>query len=360
MVNQLFRAGSTNSTIVFTGQAFNRSITSAGANGGTNGSSVVLAAGLSASGYATSSAVGITGASLGDWKIGVSLQNTITTQIFTKVRVHRISVSGTTPTILASSTYTAEINTRRTISTYSFELNQVDLGSWSSTDRFAIEYTFRNAGSSSFSPQPAFGPYHLHFIYAPIDRSTIGYNKGNGNQGQRAYIYSRGGIRGTIRNGNPTSTETISSGSATGSPGGINRTGSASGQSTSTGVSSGKPGLAGQISGTSISTGAASGSQISGGSFEFPPYEPPTKPKEHMAGIAQGYILQIGRSYGRAGISGNAIGSFVIKGKTNGVAGQAGATSPNTIYIMSRKAKGKKVYPIEQKHLDEMLLAEII
>ena len=245
-----------------------------------NGNSVVLAAGASAFSYAVNArfATGIpnyTGSLTGQFIVRVQFQSVVPNNVYTKVRVHRATLSGTAYTLATSSEWSEERLTNKTTQYFEFYLDQVNLGTWSSTDALVIEYNYRNAGASSISPQPTGGNSYANAIYSPFTTSAAyGYT----NQlpvGQRLYNYSQGGIRGTSRylkltasvntssgtvagrrdNGSVTGVS-ISTGTATGTKGTQDFSGSVTGVSTSSGtIAAGKQGYTGTITGSSTSTG---------------------------------------------------------------------------------------------------------
>lgn len=280
MALRRFRGASTTSTVLFTGQAFNRELLDTGSANGSNGSSVVLAAGASASFYLIS-ATGVpnlTTSLTGSWEAAINFQSVVPTNVFCKFRVHRISVSGTTPTILASTEYSAEVQARATNTAYIANTDGTDLGTFASGNRIAVEWTLRNAGAASISPQPSFGLY-ASFVRTPIESSAaVGWTGTLGRAAYRPISYSEGTINGVKRTGRVRNTIT-SSGTATGTQGGANFSGSVTGVSTSTGtIAAGRQGYKGSITGTSASSGtiaagrqgyngATSGSSTSSGTI---------------------------------------------------------------------------------------------
>lgn len=263
MALRRFRGASSSSTVVFTGQSFNRELLDTGSATGTNGSSVVLAAGASASFYITS-ATGIpnlTTAVTGSWEASIQFQTVTPTNIFCKFRVHRISVAGTVPTILASTEYSAEVQARATQTPYIISTDGTDLGTFSSGHRIAIEWTLRNAGAGSLSPQPSFGTYS-RFVRTPIESTAaVGWTGFVGQAAYRPISYSEGTIKGVKRTGSVKNSIT-STGTATGTKGGQDFSGSVTGVSTSAGTVTGAAGFTGSATGSSTSTGTiAAGTQ---------------------------------------------------------------------------------------------------
>lgn len=296
---------------------------------GSNGSTVVLAAGASAFSYAVNArfATAIpnyTGSLTGQFIVRVQFQSVAPTNVYTKVRVHRATLSGTAYTLATSSEWSEERLTDKITQYFEFYLDQVDLGTWSSTNALVIEYNYRNAGASSISPQATGGNYYANAIYSPFTTSAAyGYT----NQlpvGQRVYNYSQGGIRDTSRylkrtasvntssgtvagrrdNGSVTGVS-ISTGTATGTKGGQDFSGSVTGVSTSSGtIAAGKQGYSGTITGSSISTGT-----IAAG-------------RQGYTGSSTGSSTSSGTiSAGLQGYSGNTTGSSTSSGTVNGTPG---------------------------------------
>jgi hypothetical protein len=265
MALRRFRGASSSSTVVFTGQAFtSRELLDTGSATGSNGSSVTLAAGASASFYLIT-ATGIpnlTTGLTGSWEAAIQFQTTTPTNIFCKFRVHRISVAGTVPTILASTEYSAEIQARATNTPYIISTDGTDLGTFSSGHRVAVEWTIRNAGASSISPAPSFGTYS-RFVRTPIESSAaVGWTGFVGQAAYRPISYSEGTINGAKRTGSVKNSIT-STGTATGTKGGSDFSGSVTGISTSSGtIAAGIQGYSGSSVGISTSSGAiAAGTQ---------------------------------------------------------------------------------------------------
>tara|TARA_R110000868_G_scaffold19706_4_gene84568 strand:+ start:2444 stop:3562 length:1119 start_codon:yes stop_codon:yes gene_type:complete len=223
----------------------------------------VLAAGASASFYLTT-ATGIpnlTTAVTGSWEASIQFQTVTPTNIFCKFRVHRISVAGTVPTILASTEYSAEVQARATQTPYIISTDGTDLGTFSSGHRIAIEWTLRNAGAGSLSPQPSFGTYS-RFVRTPVESTAaVGWTGFVGQAAYRPISYSEGTINGVKRTGFVKNSIT-STGTATGTKGGQDFSGSVTGVSTSAGTVTGAAGFTGSATGSSTSTGTiAAGTQ---------------------------------------------------------------------------------------------------
>jgi hypothetical protein len=325
MALRSFRGAASNSTVVFTGQSFNRELLDSGAANSTNGSSVVLAAGASASFYLTSatSVPNLTTALTGSWEASIQFQTVAPTNVFCKFRVHRISVSGTTPTILASTEYSAEIQARAINTPYIANTDGTDLGTFSSAHRIAVEWTIRNAGASSITPQPSFGTF-ARYVRTPIQSSAaVGWVGFAGQAAYRPISYSEGTIRGVKRTGFVRNSIT-SSGTATGTKGGSNFSGSVTGVSTSTGtVAAGKQGYAGSISGASTSSGTiAAGKQGYLGSITGSSTTSGTiaAGKQGYTGAVSGAITSAGTvAAGLQGYSGAAAGSSTSTGSAQGI-----------------------------------------
>ena len=243
-----------------------RNLVGTGFGASSNGISTILGAGLSASVHAANArfATAIpnyTGTAVGSYKITHGFQTVVPTDVFTKVRVHRATLSGTVLTIAATSEWSGESLTNKTTQRWEHYLDQVDLGTWASTNALIVEYAYRNAGASSITIQSTGGGYYQNAIYSPFETSAaFGY----ANQlqvGQRHYNYSQGGIRGTLRYLKQTTSVITSSGTATGTKGGSDFSGSVTGISTSSGtVAAGLQGYGGSSTGSSTSPGSANGS----------------------------------------------------------------------------------------------------
>lgn len=386
MALRRFRGATTSSTVAFTGQAFNRELLDTGTANGSNGSSVVLAAGASASFYLTTAtgipnlAVGVTGS----WEAAINFQGFAPTNIFCKFRVHRISVSGTTPTILASTAYSAEVQARAINTAYIANTDGTDLGTFASGNRIAIEWTLRNAGAASLSPQPAFGTY-ASFVRTPIESSTaVGWTGTIGRAAYRPISYSEGTIKGVKRTGFVRNSIT-STGTATGVQGGQDFSGSVTGVSTSSGtIAAGLQGYGGTIAGLSNSNGtiaaglqgyegSSTGSSTSSGTVNGSPgpvpdtggavpqwwyteqeRQPQPEPLQVLAltGAIQAKALYAtGRVRGRVGYIGSAIGtnrveSFITAARV----GYSGSVPPSTVGVRGRVLRGRSFTT------DEMLI----
>jgi hypothetical protein len=183
-------------------------------------------------------------------------------------------------------------------------LDQVDVGTWASTDRVIIETNYRNAGASSITIQPTGGTYS-NVIDTPFTTSAaFGYTN-NLPVGQRVYNYSRGGIRGTSRYLVRQQYSSTSTGTATGTKGGQDFSGSVTGVSTSSGtIAAGQQGYSGTSAGSSTSSGTiAAGLQGYGGT---------------VAGLSNssGTI-----AVGLQGYAGSSSGSSTSSGTVNGTPG---------------------------------------
>ena len=344
MALRRFRGATTNSTVVFTGQVFNRELLDTGSATGVNGSTVTLAAGASASGYITS-ATGIpnlTTAVTGSWEASIQFQTVTPTSIFCKFRVHRISVAGTVPTILASTEYSAEVEARATLTPYIISTDGTNLGTFSSGDRIAIEWTLRNAGATSLSPAPSFGTYG-RFVRTPIESTAaVGWTGFVGQAAYRPISYSEGTIKGVKRTGSVRNSIT-SSGTATGTKGGSAFSGSVTGVSTSTGTVTGNAGFRGSVAGISTSsgtiaagrqgyTGTSTGASTSSGTI--------AAGRQGYTGSITGSSTSSGTvAAGRQGYSGASTGSStstgVIAAGRQGYAGAIAGISTSTGAIAS-------------------------
>ena len=225
-----------------------RTLITATFGAGGNGLATILAPSASASIHTTtaSGATAIpnyTGTAVGSYKITHGFQTVVPTDVYTKVRVHRATLSGTVLTIVATSEWSDERLTNKVTQRWETYLDQVDLGTWASTNRLIIEYSYRNAGAASITIQTTGGNYYQNAIVAPFDTTAA---SGYANQlqvGQRQYLYSQGGIRGTSRYLKQTTAVSTSSGTATGTKGGSDFSGSVTGVSTSSGtVAAGRQG----------------------------------------------------------------------------------------------------------------------
>lgn len=203
----------------------NKSLIANAFSAGSNGNSVVLAAGESAFSYAlngrfATALPNFTGTAVGSYKIGIGFQSTNPTNVYTKVRVHRATLSGIEYTIASSSQWSEERLTEKANQRWEFTIDQVNLGTWASTNALIVEYNYRNAGASSVTPQPTGGGYYRNAVYTPFETSAaFGYTTQLA-VGQRPYIYSQGGIRGTNRYLIAIVNTSASTGTATGTQGG--------------------------------------------------------------------------------------------------------------------------------------------
>lgn len=305
MALRRFRGASSSSTVVFTGQVFNRELLDTGSATGSNGSTVTLAAGASASFYITSGTAvpNLTTAVTGSWEASIVFQTVTPTNIFCKFRVHRISVAGTVPTILASTEYSAEIQARATQTPYIISTDGTDLGTFSSGHRIAIEWTLRNAGAASLSPQPSFGTYS-RFVRTPIESTAaVGWTGFVGQAAYRPISYSEGTIKGVKRTGSVRNS-IASTGTATGTKGGSDFSGSVTGVSTSTGSATGAVGFTGSVAGISTSSGTIAAGQ------------------QGYAGVVTGSSTSAGTiASGIQGYSGAATGTSTSTGTAQGTPG---------------------------------------
>lgn len=308
---RLFSTGSAgaNGYTVTPAPSFYNAIQETTAPLGSSGNSVVLAAGASAISYTlnarfATAVPNFSGTVVGSWRIQRQFQTVAPTNVYTKVRVHRATLSGTVYTIVASSEWSGEVLTNQRDQSYEMYLDQVDLGTWATSNALIIEYNYRNAGASSITPQPVGGFLYQNAIYSPLS-SNAGYGyTARRSAGQRPYIYSRGGIRGTVRHGAASGSST-SSGTAIGTKGGANFNGTVTGVSTSTGtIAAGRQGYKGSITGVSVSSGTiAAGLQGYGGTI--------TGLSNSSGTIAAG----------RQGYTGSSTGSSTSLGTVNGTPG---------------------------------------
>jgi hypothetical protein len=274
-----------------------------------NGDSVVLTAGSSAFSYVLSAQFtallpAATGTFLGSWRIFVGFQITNPTNVYTKFRVHRATLSGTALTIVATSQWSGERLTNLATQRWELSLDQVDVGTWASTDRVIIETNYRNAGASSITIQPTGGTYS-NAIDTPFTTSAaFGYTN-NLPAGQRVYNYSRGGIRGTSRYLAQQQYSSTSTGTATGTKGGSDFSGSVTGVSTSSGtIAAGRQGYRGTSTGSSTSSGT-----IAAG-------------RQGYAGASTGSSTSSGTiAAGLQGYAGSSAGSSTSSGTVNGSPG---------------------------------------
>jgi hypothetical protein len=384
MALRSFRGAASNSTVVFTGQAFNRELLDTGAANGSNGSSVVLTAGQSRSFYLTSAtgipnlAVGVTGS----WEAAINFQGFAPSNIFCKFRVHRISVSGTTPTILASTEYSSEFQAKLANTAYIFNSDGTDLGTFASGNRIAVEWTIRNAGVASTTPQPAFGTYAA-FVRTPIEaNAAVGWTGTLGRAAYRPISYSQGTINGVKRTGFVRNSIT-STGTATGTQGGSDFSGSVTGVSTSSGtiaaglqgyggtiaglsnssgtIAAGLQGYAGSSAGLSTSSGSATGTQ--GGDPEpiFPldwlEYQPPKDKKKGIEARVGKTLPERMRSLGVArgvqGFNGQAAGALTLHTKIMGLRAASGRVSGANVLTAPKPLTGRAAFRV---HADSDLL----
>ena len=345
-----------------------------------NGNSVVLTAGSSAFSYVLSAQFSAllpaaTGTFLGSWRIFVSFQSTNPTNVYTKFRVHRATLSGTALTIVATSQWSGERLTNLATQRWELSLDQVDVGTWASTDRVIIETNYRNAGASSITIQPTGGTY-ANAIDTPFTTSAaFGYTN-NLPVGQRVYNYSRGGIRGTSRYLAQQQYSSTSTGTATGTKGGQDFSGSVTGVSTSSGtIAAGLQGYGGTIAGLSNSNGtiaaglqgyagSSTGSSTSSGTVNGSPgpvpdtggavpqwwyteqeRQPQPEPLQVLAltGAIQAKALYAtGRVRGRVGYIGSASGtnrveSFITAARV----GYSGSVPPSRLVADGRLSRGR-------------------
>ena len=345
-----------------------------------NGNSVVLTAGSSAFSYVLSAQFSAllpaaTGTFLGSWRIFVSFQTTNPTNVYTKFRVHRATLSGTALTIVATSEWSGERLTNLTTQRWELNLDQVDVGTWASTDRVIIETNYRNAGASSITIQPTGGTY-ANAIDTPFTTSAaFGYTN-NLPVGQRVYNYSLGGIRGTSRYLAQQQYSSTSTGTATGTKGGSDFSGSVTGVSTSSGtIAAGLQGYGGTIAGLSNSNGtiaaglqgyagSSTGSSTSSGTVNGSPgpepdtggalpqwwyteqeRQPQPEPLQVLAltGAIQAKALYAtGRVRGRVGYIGSASGtnrveSFITAARV----GYSGSVPPSRLVADGRLSRGR-------------------
>lgn len=370
MALRRFRGAASTSPVVYTGQAFSRELLDTGSANSTNGSTVVLAAGASASFYLTT-ATGIpnlTTAVTGSWEASIQFQTVTPTNIFCKFRVHRISVAGTVPTILASTEYSAEVRARATQTPYIISTDGTDLGTFSSGHRIAIEWTLRNAGAASLSPQPSFGTYS-RFVRTPIESTAaVGWTGFVGQAAYRPISYSEGTIKGVKRTGSVKNSIT-STGTATGTKGGQDFSGSVTGVSTSAGTVAGAAGFTGSATGSSTSTGtiaagtqgyngAVSGSSTSTGTAQGTPGPQPQpepggsiwriwnqeQPKERAQELRGRTVAAVSfaraAARGQIGVLGQSAGTTQSAGSARGTLGYYGGVIAMRA-LLRHRARGK-------------------
>lgn len=357
---------------------------------GANANSVVLAPGNSAFSYVLSAQFApllpaATGTFLGSWRVFVNFLSVTPTDVYTKFRVHRATLSGTALTIVATSEWSGERLTNLTTQRWELHLDQVDLGTWASTDRVIIETNYRNAGASSITVQPTGGGSYANAIHTPFTTSAaFGYTN-NLPVGQRVYNYSRGGVRGTSRYLAQQQYSITSTGTATGTKGGQDFSGSVTGVSTSSGtIAAGLQGYGGTIAGLSNSSGtiaaglqgyagSSTGSSTSSGTVNGTPgpvpdtggavpqwwyteqeRQPQPEPLQVLAltgAIQVKALYATGRVRGRVGYIGSAIGtnrveSFITAARV----GYSGSVPPSTLGVRGRVLRGRSFTT------DEMLI----
>ena len=333
-----------------------------------SGNSVVLTAGSSAFHYVLSTLAqplpNATGTFLGSWRVFVQFQSVTPTNVYTKFRVHRGTISGTVVTIVATSEWSGERLTNLTTQRWELNLDQVDLGTWAATDRVIIETNYRNAGASSITIQPTSGAGYANAIDSPFTTSAaFGYTN-NLPVGQRVYNYSRGGIRGTSRYLAQQQYSSTSTGTATGTKGGSDFSGSVTGVSTSSGtIAAGLQGYEGSSTGSSTSSGTVNGTPgpvpDTGGAvpqwwYTEQERQPQPEPLQVLAltGAIQAKALYAtGRVRGRVGYIGSAIGtnrveSFITAARV----GYSGSVPPSTLGVRGRVLRGRSFTT------DEMLI----
>ena len=335
---------------------------------GASGNSVVLTAGSSAFHYVLSTQAqalpAATGTFLGSWRVFVQFQSVTPTNVYTKFRVHRGTISGTVVTIVATSQWSGERLTNLTTQRWELNLDQVDLGTWASTDRVIIETNYRNAGASSITIQPTSGAGYANAIHTPFTTSAaFGYTN-NLPVGQRVYNYTRGGINSTSRYLVQQQYSSTSTGTATGVQGGQDFSGSVTGVSTSSGtIAAGLQGYEGSSTGSSTSSGTVNGSPgpvpDTGGAvpqwwYTEQERQPQPEPLQVLAltGAIQAKALYAtGRVRGRVGYIGSAIGtnrveSFITAARV----GYSGSVPPSTLGVRGRVLRGRSFTT------DEMLI----
>ena len=335
---------------------------------GASGNSVVLTAGSSAFHYVLSTQAqalpAATGTFLGSWRVFVQFQSVTPTNVYTKFRVHRGTISGTVVTIVATSEWSGERLTNLTTQRWELNLDQVDLGTWASTDRVIIETNYRNAGASSITIQPTSGAGYANAIDSPFTTSAaFGYTN-NLPVGQRVYNYSRGGINSTSRYLAQQQYSSSSTGTATGTKGGQDFSGSVTGVSTSSGtIAAGLQGYEGSSTGSSTSSGTVNGTPgpvpDTGGAvpqwwYTEQERQPQPEPLQVLAltGAIQAKALYAtGRVRGRVGYIGSAVGtnrveSFITAARV----GYSGSVPPSTLGVRGRVLRGRSFTT------DEMLI----
>ena len=390
-----------------------RTLVGTGFTAGSNGASIVLTAGGSASTLAANArfATAIpnyTGTAVGSWKITQGFQGAAPTSVYSKVRVHRATVSGTVLTIATTSEWSDERLTDKITQRWEHYLDQVDLGTWASTNALIVEYAYRNAGTASVTIQPVGGNYYQNAIYTPFDTSAaFGYT----NQlavGQRLYVYSQGGIRGTSRYLKQTTSVVASTGTATGTKGGSDFSGTVTGVSTSSGtvaglagfrgsvigastssgtISAGRQGYAGSTIGSSTSsgtaigivgfTGSVVGESISTGTATGTPDGPPSperrpggspfrrrvpypvKLTHHSGRITPVRVVSFGLMFGSAGYQGSAMSTVASVGYAAGMLGYDGRAEFNSLRLIGALSKATVKTRAASDFYDLVLMGEI-
>lgn len=370
-----------------------RTLVGTGFTASANGASIILTAGGSVSTLAANArfATAIpsyTGTALGSWKITHGFQSVVPTNVFTKVRVHRATLSGTVLTIATTSEWSGETLTNKTNQRWEHYIDQVDLGTWASTNALIVEYAYRNAGTASITIQPTGGNYYQNAIYSPIDTSAAFGFTNQLQVGQRLYIYSQGGIRGTSRYLKQTTSVVASTGTATGTKGGSDFSGTVTGLSTSSGtISAGLQGYEGSALGSSVSSGTATGSvgftgsvigeSISTGTATGTPDGPPSperrpggspfrrrvpypvKLTHHTGRITPVRILSFGLIFGRASYQGSAMSSVASAGYAAGMLGYGGRAEFNPLHTVGALSKAKVKTRATSDFYDLVLMGEI-
>ena len=386
-----------------------RTLVDSGFSTGSNGISIVLAAGGSASTLAANArfATAIpnyTGAAVGSWKITQGFQSVVPTSVYSKVRVHRATVSGTVLTIATTGEWSDETLTNKTVQRWEHYLDQVDLGTWAATNALIVEYAYRNAGTASITIQPTGANAYQNAIYTPFNTSAaFGYT----NQlpvGQRLYIYSQGGIRGTSRYLKQTTSVIASTGTATGTKGGSDFSGTVTGVSTSSGTVAGQAGFrgsvvgastssgtiaagrqgyvgsivgssassgtatgvvgfSGSVNGQSTSTGTAQGTQSSGRRPSGLPYQrfirPPRKPLHLFGSIKAVRLFSFGHIRGNVGRQGTSFNAVESIGLASGMLGYGGWAGLDSIRSIGKLNKATVATRVNSDFYDLVLMGEI-
>lgn len=279
-----------------------------------NGNSITLAAGAAAFSYVTparfaTALPGATGNVVGSFRAFVGFQTTNPTNVFTKFRVHRATASGTVVTIVNTSEWSAERRTDRTTQRWELHLDQVDVGTWASTDLVVFETEYRNAGTASITIAPVGGSGYQNIFYTPFTtNAAFGYTSTR-IVGQRPTNYSFGGVNGTSRYLEPTTSTIANSGTIAGR----RDNGSVAGVSTSTGTATGtKSGqdFSGTVSGVSTSIGTIAGSAGFTGST--------AGSSTSLGTVAAGQQGFTGSTTGQSSTSGFVSGNVGLSGLVNG------------------------------------------